>query len=152
MTLDAERKVVETFFRSQWGTTTKIGFDAQTFTPEADSVQLTINPGARLQGTMGRTRNRIDNIGTLVVAIYTDGAKGSSAWRKHAETIINFLHGVTLDSQGVAITSHEDAFLRFSPTGINGGSPQHPYVSASFKDAPFTITNITAPFTRYSLA
>jgi hypothetical protein len=145
-----ERKAIETYFNAQWAATTPIGFDGQTFTPEADSVQLTIQSGAVLQGSIGRTANRKDHMGNLTVSIYTDGDKGSSAWRGYAETIIGFLMDKTLDDAGAVIATTADAFLRFSPptqTGI-----MHPYVSASFKAAPFTQTNIIAPFKRYSFS
>lgn len=144
MSYSQERKAIETYFQAQWGATTTIGLDGHKFTPVADSVRLTINSGARLQGSIGRTANRIDHIGTLVVSIYTDGKEGSEAWRGYAETIIGFLHEKTLDDAGAIITTTADAFLRFSPAG-----GQHPYISASFKDAPLHITNITAPFARY---
>lgn len=142
MSYDAERKAIEAYVKANWSDT-PIGYDGHEFTPAFDTIRLTINSGARLQGSIGRVQNRIDHIGTLVVSIYTEGGKGSAAWRGYAEALINALHGVTLGSDGLPITATADAFLRFSP------GDQHPYVSASFPDAPFHITNVTAPFTRY---
>nr|WP_309504285.1 hypothetical protein [uncultured Roseovarius sp.] len=142
MSYDQERKAIESYFKSNWSATS-IGYDGHPFTPEINTIRLTINSGARLQGSIGRMANRIDNVGTLVVSIYTEGGRGSSGWRGYAETLITLLHGKTLDTSGVPITATADAFLRFSP------NDQHPYISASFPDAPFLITNITAPFVRY---
>lgn len=148
MSYDQERKAIETYIKANWSAT-PIGYDGHQFTPQADTIRLTINSGARLQGSIGRVKNRIDHIGTLVVSIYTDGGAGSAAWRGYAETMIGLLHGVTLDNAGVPITATADAFLRFSPVGPRGLDEQHPYISASFPDAPFQVTNITAPFARY---
>lgn len=150
MSYDLERKAIEAYFLSQWGATTYIRVDGQTFTPRADSVQLTIHSGAVLQGSIGRINNRKDHMGNLTVSIYTDGDKGSSAWRGYAETIINFLMEKTLDDAGAVITTTADAFLRFSPPTQSG--IMHPYISASFKAAPFTQTNIIAPYSRYSFS
>lgn len=148
MSYDNERRAIEAYFTAQWGVTTPIGYDGQTFTPEADNVLLTIHSGAVLQGSIGRDANRKDHMGNLTVSIYTDGDKGSVAWRPYAETIIGFLMDKTLDNAGAVITDPADAFLRFSPPTRAGF--QHPYISASFKTAPFTQTNIIAPFVRYS--
>ena len=149
MSYDTERQAIEAYFLAQWGNTTPLGLDGHPFTPVENSVQLTINSGARLQGSIGRVKNRIDHVGTLIVSIYTEGDKGSVAWRGYAETIIGFLHEATLDRSGAIITSSADAFVRFSPVGVSGGAQQHPYISASFKDMPFHRTNVTAPFVRY---
>ncbi|APX88646.1 hypothetical protein BV394_01960 [Brevirhabdus pacifica] len=143
-----ERKAIETYFIAQWAGATTVIPDGQTGEPTPDSVRLTINSGAVLQGSIGRTSNRHDHIGTLVVGIYTDGALGSAAWRAYADTIIGFLTEVTLNSSGAVISTTAEAFLRFSPPEMGEG--RHPYISASFKDAPFHVTNITAPFVRYS--
>lgn len=148
MSYQLERKAIEAFFIAQWAGATPLGMDGQTFKPVNNSLRLTINSGAVLQGSIGRTANRKDHIGTLIATIYTDGDLGSSAWRGYAETIINFLTEATIDNAGAAITATEDAFVRFSPPQMGEG--RHPYISASFKDAPFHITNITAPFVRYS--
>lgn len=152
MTLQKERQAIEAYFIGQWAAATPVIPDGQIGEPVADSVRLTIQSGARLQGTIGRSQNVIWNMGMLTATIYTSGDAGSAAWRGYAETIIGFLHGVTLDDAGTPITAVADAFLRFSPVGPNGREEQHPYLAASFKDAPFHITNVIAPFARYSLA
>jgi len=149
MSYDHERSSIETYFAAKWGLKTPLYFDGQGSEPVINSVRLTINSGARLQGSIGRQKNRIDHIGTLVVSIYTDGEKGSAGWRPLADQVIGYLHEVTLDVNGSPITATADAFLRFSPVGPNGRAQQHPYISASFKDMPFHITNVTAPFARY---
>lgn len=149
MTYQTERSAIETYFGTQWDGATPVGYDGHLFTPEADSVALTIQSGAVLQGSMGRSSNRLDHIGLLIVAIYTEGGKGSAAWRGYAETIMGFLRDVTLDEDGAAITATADAFLRFSPPEI-GESNRHPYISASFAAPPFHIANVAAPFVRYS--
>lgn len=149
MSYQTERQAIEAYFSAQWGTWVPLGFDAHSFTPSADSVLITINSGARLQGSIGRQKNRIDHVGTLTASIYTQGGVGSAGWREHAEKIIGFLHEVTLDSSGAPITATADAFVRFSPVGPSGREQQHPYISATFMDAPFLIANVTAPFVRY---
>lgn len=143
-----ERKAIETYFTTQWGDATPVGPDGQSFEPIADSVRLTINSGAVFQGSIGRMANRKDHVGTLVISIYTEGNLGSSAWRPYADTIIDFLTEKTLTDAGIIATTTAGAFLRFSPPQI--APNEHPYISASFKSAPFHITNITAPFIRYS--
>lgn len=148
MTYQNERKTIEKFFTTQWAAATPVGLDGQEFTPTINSVRLTIASGAVLQGSVGRTANRKDHMGNLTVQIFTDGKKGSAGPRGYVETVISMLMEKTLDNNGAVITSTSDAFLRFSPptqTGI-----LHPYVSASFKDAPFHVTNVIAPFKRYS--
>lgn len=148
MSYGDERKTIEKYFSTQWAAATPIGLDGQEFTPSVDSVRLTIGSGAVLQGSIGRSANRKDHMGNLTVSIFTDGKKGSAGPRGYIETVINMLMEKTLDNNGAVITAHADAFLRFSPptrTGI-----MHPFVSASFKDAPFHVTNIIAPYTRYS--
>lgn len=148
MTYALERQAIEAYFAALWGATTPIGYDGQTFAPVADSVRLTINSGAVLQGSVGRVANQRLHVGTLVVAIYTDGAKGSVAWRGYAQTIIAGLTDKRLQSSGALATTAANVFLRFSPPQL--APNEHPYISASFKSAPFHITNVTAPFVRYS--
>ena len=148
MSYGLERKTIEKYFIAQWAAATPIGLDGQEFTPSIDSVRITIGSGAVLQGSIGRTANRKDHMGNLTVSIFTDGKKGSADPRGYVETVINMLMEKTLDNNGALITAHADAFLRFSPptrTGI-----MHPFVSASFKDAPFHVTNVIAPYVRYS--
>lgn len=156
MSYQLERSAIEAYFIAQWAAQTPLGMDGQAFAtidgngnPLFDRVRLSINSGAQLQGSTGRTSNQIQCVGTLVATIYTEGGKGSAKWRGFAETIIGFLRNTTLSQSGAIITSSADAFVRFSPPSINGGEQQHPYISASFPNAPFHVTNITAPFVRY---
>lgn len=149
MTYQTERAAIEGYFSAQWGSTTPIGFDGHEFTPAANSVRLTIQSGAVLQGSIGRASNRLDHVGLLTVTVYTAGGQGSAAWRGYAETIINLFRDVTLDSAGAVITATADAFVRFSPPEISERN-RHPYIAASFADPPFHITNVSAPFVRYS--
>ena len=114
-----------------------------------NSARLTIQSGQRFQGSIGRTQNRIDNVGIVTVSIYTDGDLGSSGWRGHAQAAIDVFHGKTIGQDGQVITNTADAFVRFSPVSARGQNEQHPYVSASNKQTPFQITNVIAPFVRY---
>lgn len=149
MTYQLERSSIEAYFIAQWASATPVYMDGHIGEPVENSVRLSINSGRVLQGSVGRVSNRIDHVGTVVVAIYTPGDEGSAAWRGYAETIQGIFHGKTIDDAGAVITAHADAFVRFSPVGPGGAEEQHPYISASFKDAPFHITNITVPFIRY---
>jgi len=126
---------------------TPIGFDGQVFEPTVNSIRLTISNGATLQGSIGRIGNRIHHMGILVVSIYTDGAAGSAAWRGYVETLTNLLFDKQLTTTGATSTTINDIFVRFSPDLL--GAARHPYVSASYKQTPFHVTNLTAPFVRY---
>lgn len=147
MTLQQERAAIETYFAAQWAAATPLGMDAHPFTPINNSVRLTINSGATVQGSIGRTANVIENIGTLTATIYTEGGKGSAAWRGYAETIIGFLHEKSLTTAGIIATTTAGVFVRFSPPQL--GDNRHPYIGASFADPPFHIVNVIAPFVRY---
>lgn len=143
MTYQTERSAIETYIAANWGG--PIGFDAQAFTPTAGSLLVTINSGAVLQGSIGRTANVIEHVGTLVLTYYSDGGKGSAAWRGVAETLTDLLFEKSLTTAG--IIAGADVFVRFSPPQL--GDARHPYISASFAETPFHITNLTAPFVRY---
>lgn len=151
-----ERRAIESYFAAQWADQAPVIWDGQGGEPATDSegvpldsVRLTIQSGAVLQGSIGRDQNRMDHVGMVTVAIYTAGGAGSAAWRGYAETITDLFHGITLDPAGAPITQTADAFVRFSPPQL--GERRHPYIAASFADAPFHITNVIAPFVRYSL-
>lgn len=149
MSYELERASIERYFAAQWADQTPVIWDGQGGEPTVNSVRLTIQSGAVLQGSIGRDQNRMDHVGMVTVTIYTAGGAGSNAWRGYAETITDLFHGVTLDTAGVPITQTADAFVRFSPPQL--GDRRHPYIAASFADAPFHITNVIAPFVRYSL-
>jgi hypothetical protein len=146
----AERAAIETYFLAAWGAGGPVGMDGHAFEPAAGSVMITIQSGAVLQGSIGRTSNRLDHVGVLIASIFTAGGVGSEAWRTHAGKIIGFLRDKTISRQGAIITTPADAFVRFSPPGIAGN--QHPYISASFAVPPLLQTNVTAPFVRYSFS
>jgi len=143
MTYQTERSAIETYFGTQWGSTTTIGYDAQKFTPVADSVLLTIQSGLVKQDSIGRTLDRIAYIGLLQITIITEGGKGSAGWRGYAETIKGFLQNVTISSAGVVITAPSQAFVRFSPQN------QHPHIAAAIMEMPFHRAVMNAPFWRY---
>lgn len=147
MTYQNERLAIETYLKANW-TSTPIGYDGQPFTPVNNSIRLTITSGATRQGSIGRTANRIDHLGMATFQIITEGGKGSAAWRGYAETLMGLFFEKTLSSAGVPITSHAQAFLRFSPPDL--GDNRHPYVSADFPDPPFHLTNVICPFIRYA--
>jgi len=149
MSYELERASIERYFAAQWSAQTPVIWDGQGGEPSTNSVRLTIQSGAVLQGSIGRDQNRMDHVGMVTVTIYTTGGAGSNAWRGYAETITDIFHGVTLDTAGIPITQTADAFVRFSSPQL--GDRRHPYIAASFADAPFHITNVIAPFVRYSL-
>lgn len=156
MSYELERASIERYFAGQWAAQTPVIWDGQGGKPATDSegvpldsVRLTIQSGAVLQGSIGRDQNRMDHVGMVTVTIYTAGGAGSNAWRGYAETITDIFHGVTLDTAGIPITQTADAFVRFSPPQL--GDRRHPYIAASFADAPFHITNVIAPFIRYGI-
>ena len=148
MTLDLERKAIETYFIAQWAGATPIIMDGHGGKPVENSLRLTIQSGAVLQGSIGRVANRIDNLGLVTISIFTAGGAGSTAWRGYAETIESIFFEKTLDQAGALITATADAFVRFSPPQLNDN--QHPYVAASFAVPPLHQTNVIAPFVRYS--
>jgi len=147
MSLDTGRAAIETYLNANW-TASPIGFDDQPFTPTAPSVQLTITDGARMQGSVGQVTNVVNNIGVATITIYTDAAQGSSEWRGYAQALIDLFHNKTLDAAGAVVTSGaQTPLVRFSPPEL--GDNAHPYIGATFKDAPFRRTNIVCPFVRY---
>ena len=95
-----------------------------------------------MQGSIGRTDNRIEHLGNVFINIYTTGGDGSASWRGYAETLMGLFFNKRLDNAGNIASSNE--FIRFSP--IN----QHPYISGTISDIPFNIATLTAPFVRYS--
>lgn len=148
MTLQNERRAIETYFTTAWSSTTvPVGMDGHDFTAIAPSIRLTIKSGAAIQGSIGRISNRIDHIGTLTATIYTAGGAGSAAWRGYAETITGLFFEKSITSAGALITTGADTFIRFSPPQL--GDNRHPYVAADFADPPFHITNVIVPFIRY---
>jgi len=147
MSYQTERAAIEAYFTAQWGATTPWGRDGQKFEPVFNSVRMAITSGAVMQGSIGRVANRIDHLGLVTFQVFTEGGKGSAAWRSYAETIAGMFFEKTLDDDGVAITTTADAFLRFSPPEMNDN--RHPYISADFADPPFQITNVICPFVRY---
>ena len=150
MTLDLERSAIETYFIAAWNARTPLLMDGDAGDNAVGTCRLTITPGARLQGSVGRTLNRIDNVGIVTISIYTNAALGSVAWRSTAQAAIDTFHGVTIDQDGAVITATEDAFVRFSPVSARGSEQQHPYIAGTSKTTPIQTTNIIAPFVRYT--
>lgn len=149
MSYALERSAIETYFAAQWGSTTPIGWDGQEFTPTNNSVLLTIKSGTPRHQSTGQSPNSIIYPGIVTVTIYTEGGKGSAAWRGYAETIQTLFFEKTIDDAGALIASVADSFVRFSPPQL--GDNAHPYIGADFADPPFHITNVIAPFVRYGL-
>jgi hypothetical protein len=50
MTYALERKAIETYLQTSWGSTTPIGFDGHDFEPSFNSIRLSIQNGQVLQG------------------------------------------------------------------------------------------------------
>ena len=146
MTYQLERQAIETYFAANT-TGLSVGLDGHNFTPAVDTLQININSGAVRQGSTGLATQVRHAIGTAVITIYTDGGKGSAAWRGYAETLVAHFTDKTIDSAGAIITATADAFARFSPPQL--GDDSHPYISANYPAAPFHVTQITAPFVRY---
>lgn len=143
MSYAQERSAIEGYIAANWGGA--LGFDAHAFTPAIGSLLLTINSGAVLQGSIGRTANVIEHVGTLVLSYHSEGGKGSEAWRGAAETLTDLLFEKSLTTAG--IIAGADVFIRFSPPQL--GDARHPYISANYDATPFRVTNLTAPFIRY---
>lgn len=143
MTYQIERAAIETYLIAQWAGATAIGLDRQDFTPEANTISLTIQSGAVFQGSIGRASNRLDYVGLVQVQIYTASGKGSAAWRGYAETLEGIFREARLTTAGIAITDPADEFIRFSPGG------QHPYISGTQTEAALQTTTFNAPFVRY---
>jgi hypothetical protein len=147
MSLDTGRAAIETFLNDRW-TETTIGMDGQPFTPVAPCIQLAITDGQRMQGSIGRVRNVINNIGIATVTIYTDAAQGSAEWRGYAQALLDLFHGVSLDRYGNPITNQaQRPLVRFSPPEL--GDNAHPYLGAQVTEAPFRTTAVVCPFVRY---
>ncbi|TXH18075.1 MAG: hypothetical protein E6R03_02755 [Hyphomicrobiaceae bacterium] len=145
MSYSTERAAIAAYFNANW--VGAIGHDAHDFTPAAGSIMLTIASGAVLQGSIGRTANRIDHIGTLTVSIFTEGGTGSDVWRKLADTLQGLLFDKRLTTAGALATTPGSTFIRFSPPEL--GENRHPYIGASFPVPPLHQTNLIAPFVRY---
>lgn len=157
-----ERIAIEAFFRERWVEFTEgwaeqvyVAMDGQALdlqdangNPVFNRIRLTIKSGAVLQGSIGRQKNRIDHIGTLTATIYTEGGTGSATWRRYAEQLHDMMHGVSIETDGSLARSTEAVFLRFSPPQL--APNEHPYIAADFDDPPYHITNVVAPFVRYS--
>ena len=143
MSYSTERQAIETYFNTEWAARTSLGFDGHPFTPEHGTVQLFIQSGDVLQGSIGRVANRIDHIGLLQIMVYTDSGKGSAAWRSRAEDVMGILFNKRLTSAGLVVGSGDTEFLRFSP------QDQHPYIAGQDRGINLTTTTINAPFTRY---
>ena len=146
MSYQTERRAIEAYLKANW-TLTPIGMDGQEFTPTANSIRINIASGATLQGSIGRDANVLHHIGTLTITIYTQGGKGSDAWRAYAETLMGLLFEVSLTNTGAVATTTGGVFVRFSPPQL--GDNQPPYIGANFQAPPFHIVNLIAPFVRY---
>lgn len=149
MSMATGRVAIETYLGANW-TATVIGYDGQPFAPVADSLRLTIMDGATRQGSIGRVTNSVYSVGTVTLSLFTDGTKGSIAWRAYADTLLGLFHNITLDAAGAVIASQSQTpLVRFSPPEM--GQDSHPYIGANIKDPPFNMVNIIAPFVRYEL-
>ena len=141
MTYQLERKAIETYLNTQWGTTTPIGFDGHEFEPQFNSIKLSIQNGLSVQGSIGGNTNRIDYTGIVSIQIFTENGKGSEKWRIYAETLDGIFIDKRINNSGAVATT--DEFIRFSP------DQQHPYISGEVSDIPFHIATFVAPFVRY---
>lgn len=149
MTRRLERSAIEAFFRANWTATplSKTGMDGHAFTPTENSILLTIKSGDVLQGSIGRVQNVIEHVGIVTATIYTKGGNGSDAWRGYAEALEALFFEASINTTGARAGT--DVFVRFSPPQLSPN--QHPYIGADFPSTPFHITNVIAPFVRYTL-
>jgi len=141
MSYALERKAIETYIQTQWGTTTPIGFDGHDFEPTINSIRVSILNNEVLQGSIGAVNNRIEYLGQVAVQIFTESGKGSDTWRGYAESLDGFFFEKRLTNAGASAATNE--FIRFSP------EQQHPYISGLVSDIPFNIATFVAPFVRY---
>ncbi len=148
MSYDAERLAIETYFDVQWADRTPLGLDGHKFEPVSDSIQLNIQNGLRLQGSIGRVNNRINNMGQVVITIFSEGGEGSVKWRTRADEVVSLFHEKALLIDGSLATGPENMFVRFSPP--EAAPNHHPYVMANRPETPLRITQIAAPFVRYT--
>lgn len=143
MTYQLERAAIEQYLITGWASATPLGLDAQTFTPTVNSISLTINGGDVVQGSIGRSANRIEYVGLAQIMIYTEAGKGSAAWRGYAETLKDLFFEARITAAGAAISAVNEEFIRFSPRG------QHPYIAGSQINEGLTMTTFNAPYVRY---
>lgn len=148
MTYALERSALTTFFTAQWADAAPVILDGHSGTPTDNSLRMTIQSGAAIQGSIGRMSNRINNVGMITFQIYTTGGKGSGLWRGHTDTLSDIFFEKAIDSAGALITAATQTFIRFSPPEL--GDNRHPYVGATTTTAPFTQTNFNVPFIRYT--
>lgn len=141
MSYATERKAIEAYLGSKWGTTTPIGFDGHEFEPSINSIRLTITNGQVIQGSIGAVNNRIEYLGLVSIQIFTESGAGTNKWREYAETLDGIFFDKRITNTGAIATTNE--FIRFSP------EQQHPYISGEVSDIPFHIANFVAPFVRY---
>jgi hypothetical protein len=142
LTYQLERSAIERFLDAQWSGKTPIHFDGHDQEPVAPCLRVTIQTGSTMQGSIGRTANRIEHIGVLQIQIIVAGGEGSAEWRDYAEALETIFFNARVKSDGLRATTNE--FIRFSP------QDQHPYVSGVISDIPFTIATLNAPFVRYA--
>ena len=141
MTYALERRAIEVYLSTQWGTTTPIGFDGHEFSPSFNSIRVSIENGLTMQGSIGANTNRIDYTGIVTIQIFTENGKGSETWRGYAETLDGIFFDKRIANTGAIATTNE--FIRFSP------DQQHPYISGEVSDIPFNIATFVVPFVRY---
>ena len=63
MTFQLERKSIEKYLVTAWNNATPIGLDEHEFEPIANCLKLSIVNGTTMQGSIGRTDNRIEHLG-----------------------------------------------------------------------------------------
>lgn len=143
MTYQTERSAIEAYLIAAWGGATPIIPDGQSGEAVANSISMTIQNGAVLQGSIGGAVNRFDYVGVLQIVIYTEAGKGSAAWRGYAETLKGIFLNKRITSAGALIATVDEEFVRFSPGG------QHPYIAGTQTEAGMMMTTLNVPFTRF---
>lgn len=143
MSYAGEREAIERFLVTEWGGETALGMDAHKLTIAAPSISLTINNGVALQGSIGRSTNRIEYVGLVQIVIYTEAGKGSAAWRTYADKLRAIFQNARIDENGRRIDAVDEEFIRFSPQS------QHPYIAGTQAEASLHMATFNAPFVRY---
>ena len=150
MTIRAGRRAIIRYMKAQWVSAVPMGYPNRPFKVVAPSIRMTITTGARRQGSIGRVKNQIHQIGLLTFQVFTEGGMGTDEEDGLCDDLIDLFHGKVLDVDGVIVTtSSQTPVIRFSPPEL--GDDAHPYIASQTIGTPFMQTNLIAPFVRYEL-
>lgn len=152
MTIRAGNRAIRLYVQANWSSPVPMGYPGHPFTVAAPSIRMTIQTGARNQGSIGRVQNQVHQIGNVHFQIFTEGGIGTDEADGLCDTLIDLFHGKVLDADGAVVTSQSQTpVVRFSPPEL--GQSKHPYIAARVEldDAPYLQTNLICPYVRYEL-